>query len=170
MQFFFMLIINLVYNFGSDADMKHWKIMNDGVMGGISQSQISVNAQGNGVFQGSVSLANNGGFASVHYRGGIQKIGQASRVILRLKGDGKKYQFRIKESLRDAHSYVYKFDTSGDWQDIEIPIKDMYAAFRGRRLNIPSFNGDGFEEMAFLISNKQEEDFQLEIAEIKFAE
>ena len=165
-----MLIINLVYNFGSDADIDNWKIMNDGVMGGISQSQISVNAEGNGVFEGSVSLANNGGFASVHYRGGKQKIGQASRAILRLKGDGKKYQFRIKENLREAHSYVYKFDTSGDWQDIEIHIEDMHAAFRGRKLNIPSFNGDTIEEMAFLISNGREEDFHLEITEIKFVE
>lgn len=151
-----------------NADLDNWRIINDGVMGGLSQSTISINADGHGVFKGSVSLANNGGFASVHYRGGLQKIGNASSVKISVKGDGKKYQFRIKESLTHAHSYVNVFETTGDWQEITIPLMDMYPAFRGRKLNYPAFSSEYIEEMAFLISNKKEEDFRLEISEIRF--
>ncbi|NND08814.1 MAG: CIA30 family protein [Saprospiraceae bacterium] len=168
MNNFVMILAHFIYSFTIDSDINSWRIINDGVMGGLSQSSINVNADGNGVFQGSVSLANNGGFASVRYRDGLQKIGEATSVKIRLKGDGKKYQFRIKETLGQAHSYVYIFDTSGAWQEIKIPLLDMYPAFRGRKLNYPPFDSEHIEEMAFLISNKKEEKFRLEIAEIRF--
>ena len=42
-----------------------WGIVNDGVMGGISQSNIYLNEVDNIIFAGNVSLENNGGFASI---------------------------------------------------------------------------------------------------------
>ena len=168
MNFFVMIITHFIYTFMHDSDIDNWRIINDGVMGGLSQSTISINDDGHGVFEGSVSLANNGGFASVHYRGGRQKIGNATSVKIRVKGDGKNYQFRIKESLSQAHSYIYVFETTGDWQEVKIPLMDLYPAFRGRKLNYPSFSSEYIEEMAFLISNKKEEHFHLEISEIRF--
>ena len=42
-----------------------WGIVNDGVMGGISQSNIYLNEANNIIFAGNVSLENNGGFASI---------------------------------------------------------------------------------------------------------
>ena len=43
----------------------NWGIVNDGVMGGISQSNIYLNEENNIIFAGNVSLENNGGFASI---------------------------------------------------------------------------------------------------------
>ena len=53
-------IINPEKNIG----MSNWNIVNDDVMGGISKSYLSVNDENNLIFNGYLSLENNGGFAS----------------------------------------------------------------------------------------------------------
>ena len=42
----------------------------------------------------------------------------------------------------------------------------MYPAFRGRKLSIGNFSSKNIEEIAFLIGNKKEEHFKLEIDKI----
>jgi hypothetical protein len=48
--------------------MNNWKVVNDDVMGGISTASFELNNEGYAEFKGTVSTANNGGFASVRYR------------------------------------------------------------------------------------------------------
>jgi len=95
------------------------------------------------------------------------KVGNNTIVRITLKGDGKAYQFRIKSSPYDRHSYISEFQTTGDWQEVVIPLSAMYPAFRGRKLEIPNFNSDQISELAFLIGNKEPENFQLEISKIE---
>ena len=47
-------------------------------MGGISKSSLILNDLGNGQFMGHVSLANNGGFASIHWRKAPQYFSNGS--------------------------------------------------------------------------------------------
>ena len=54
-------MVNPSDNIGIDK----WRIVNDGVMGGISKSNIYLNEVSNIIFAGNVSLENNGGFASI---------------------------------------------------------------------------------------------------------
>jgi len=42
----------------------------------------------------------------------------------------------------------------------------MYPAFRGRKLELPNFSESTIEEIAFLIGNKKNEDFELLIDSI----
>ena len=84
-----------------------------------------------------------------------------------MKGDGKRYQFRVKTSSYDRASYITHFQTSGEWETVEISLADMYPAFRGMKLNRPNFSGEKMEHIAFLISNKQAEIFRLEIDKIE---
>jgi hypothetical protein len=84
-----------------------------------------------------------------------------------LKGDGKKYQFRVKSKRSNYYSYIYVFQTTTDWQTIEIPITELYASFRGRTIDIPNYDGESLEEIAFLVGNKKNEDFQLMIDKIE---
>ena len=49
----------------ADATAPDWFVVNDDVMGGVSSSTMQVTQEGTGVFAGRLSLANNGGFASV---------------------------------------------------------------------------------------------------------
>jgi hypothetical protein len=150
-----------LYQFNSESNLDSWAILDDVVMGGQSDGHLKVNEDGHGEFYGQISLENNGGFSSVRHYFETLDSSNFSTFSIRLKGDGKTYQFRVKNSRNNRHSYIYKFDTSGDWQTIKIPFKDMYASFRGYRLDIPNFEGNKMEEIAFLIGNKKKESFKL---------
>ncbi|GAK76258.1 hypothetical protein JCM19296_1855 [Nonlabens ulvanivorans] len=52
-----------IINFGKDGNTMDWVIVNDGVMGGLSQST-AVSYDNYVLFSGTTSLKNNGGFAS----------------------------------------------------------------------------------------------------------
>lgn len=146
--------------------LKNWQIVGDNVMGGISTGTFEINKQGKGVFQGEVSLANNGGFSLVRYRFQEIKLMSTQKVVLKIKGDGKKYQFRIKSNSSDKYSYITNFLTTGEWQRIEIPFYSMQAKYRGRALDIPNFNRNHLSEIGFLIGNKKAEKFKLQIESV----
>ncbi|MGL2964792.1 CIA30 family protein [Flavobacterium sp. RSB2_4_14] len=157
----------LLFDFSEKSNIDNWNIVDDGVMGGLSSSEFSIDGNGNAVFSGSVTTENNGGFCSVKYYLKPISIKENKFFYIRLKGDGKKYQFRAKSKRGDYYSYIYEFQTTTDWQRIEIPISEMYASFRGRTLDIPNYDGASLAEIAFLISNKRNENFKLLIDKIE---
>ena len=152
-----------IFDFNKSVSINNWFVVNDGVMGGVSSGIFFLNDDGQGVFSGKVSLENNGGFSSLRYAFQKMKVSKDSKVIIRLKGDGKNYQFRVKDKSSNFYSYIYTFQTSGDWEDIKIPLNEMYPSFRGRRLNYPNFSSESIEEITFLIGNKKNEKFELQL-------
>jgi hypothetical protein len=160
----------ILFDFNSTTNINKWRIIDDGVMGGISSGNFKIDSDGNGVFYGTVSLENNGGFSSVRHQMNKTKIKEFSKFVIRLKGDGKDYQFRIKDQVSNYFSYSTTFSTSGEWQEIEIDIKGLYPSFRGRVLDLPNFNSEYIEEMVFLIGNKKYESFKLVIDKIELKE
>lgn len=156
-----------IYDFQKDASTTGWRVVDDGVMGGLSKGKLTVNKDGHGEYTGTVSTENNGGFSSLRYRFDAQEVSDKQTMVLHLKGDGKKYQFRVKDKTSQYHSYIYTFETSGKWETIKIPLADMYPSFRGRKLTIPNFNHTQLEEIAFLIGNKKAESFELLIDKIE---
>ena len=56
-----------IFDFNKKADITNWTIVDDVVMGGRSSGNFYLNKEGNGVFEGRVSLENNGGFSSLRY-------------------------------------------------------------------------------------------------------
>ncbi len=156
-----------IFDFHSSADISQWLIINDGVMGGLSKGQFEINESGNAVFHGFVSLENNGGFSSVRYRLPALDVEQYEKIVIRVKGDGKRYQLRVKTRANDRHSYIEYFQTKGNWQEFEIKFSSMYPSFRGRKLNMPNYSGQIMSEVTFLIANNKAESFHLEIDDIE---
>ena len=156
-----MLPSTTLFDFNRSSSLTNWRVVNDGVMGGLSQGAFTINENGHGKFFGNVRLENNGGFSSVRYTFKTIDVSEFSKVCILLKGDGKKYQFRIKDNARQYYSYIYPFETSGEWQTVEIPLQDMYPSFRGRRVKLPNFSEDTIEQLVFLIGNKKKESFEL---------
>ena len=165
----FSIIMNpiVLFDFNLNSNIDNWRVVDDSVMGGISSSKFFIDASGNGVFKGSISLENNGGFCSVQHYPKPVSLKEQKIFSIRLKGDGKKYQFRVKSERSNYYSYIYEFQTTTDWQTIEIPITKLYASFRGRTIDIPNYDGASLEEIAFLVGNKKNENFQLLIDKIE---
>jgi hypothetical protein len=156
----------VLFNFSTDSDISNWRILDDVVMGGRSDGNFKVNTDGHGEYYGDVSLKNNGGFSSLRYYFDTKVTDDYSKFTLRIKGDGKAYQFRVKDDRYNRYSFIYEFETTGEWQTVSIPFSEMYASFRGYRVDIPNFKGNQMEEIAFLIGNKKEESFKILIDSI----
>lgn len=173
MKLLFLLFLSfymntiLIYDFSKNSKVSDWIIVDDVVMGGRSNGRFSLDEDGNGVFSGTVSTENYGGFSSVRYQ--FDKINTVSdsKISIRLKGDGKEYQIRIKDKISKYYSYINTFKTNGNWQEISINMKDLYPSFRGQNLDLPNYNSNSFEELVFLIGNKKNESFQLVIDKIE---
>ncbi len=62
-----LLAINsspILSDFSNAEEHKSWKIVNDGVMGGKSKSELIRSKKGYAIFKGDVSLENNGGLGA----------------------------------------------------------------------------------------------------------
>jgi hypothetical protein len=158
----------VIFQFSHNSSLDNWYIMDDVVMGGRSNGSMQLNEEGQGEFKGHVSLENNGGFSSVRFRMGNESANIEGYKVCKLKvrGDGKSYQFRTKRSPQQRYSYIYNFETTGEWETIDIPLHDMFPSFRGYRLDRPNYTADVLGEIAFLISNKKDENFKLQIESI----
>ena len=156
-----------IFNFTKGINIKNWRTVNDDVMGGISSSSFKLSKAGHGIFQGDVSTENNGGFSSVRYTMNEIAIKESTTIRIKVKGDGKNYQFRLKNKTSDYFSYITTFSTNDEWQVIELKLKDFYASFRGRKLDLANFNKKEIGQVAFLIANGKDEAFKLEIDKIE---
>jgi len=148
-------------DFKENPTTNNWDIVDDAVMGGRSSGTFSLSEEGYGQFSGKVSLENNGGFSSVKYDMKTVAVKSNNTIRIRLKGDGNSYQFRVKDKRRHSYSYITTFDTTGEWQTLEFTLADFYPTFRGRKVDLPNFDGDTIEELRFLIGNKKPQRFKL---------
>ncbi len=153
---------------------QRWMIVNDDVMGGRSVSDAAwVNGERVIRFKGELSLENNGGFASL--RGAVTPgfFSNSKNICIEIKGDGREYQFRLRNSYRfGSYAYVASFQTEkGQWQKHCFNNDSFQAQFRGRQLpNIgpPDFNE--IRQVGFLIADKIEQNFTLDIRSISVTE
>lgn len=119
-------------------DLKNiWGAVDDVVMGGVSQSDISL-VEDTALFAGNVSTQNSGGFSSVRTRNFEPPfdLSDYEGVELRVRGDGKRYKFLIRtESKWDGTAYSYSFDTvSNSWMDVRIPFAQLVPVFRAKTM------------------------------------
>ncbi len=155
-----------LYDFTEKSNISDWRVVDDVVMGGRSDGNFTITENGTGLFSGSVSLENNGGFSSVRNRMTKTNVSAGKFIYIRLMGDGKNYQFRLKDDVDNYYSFKTEFTTTGEWQEVKLKMKDFIPTFRGRKLAMENFSGEIIEEMTFLIANKKNESFRLEIDKI----
>jgi len=147
-----------------------WQAINDGVMGGISSGRME--QSGDGLrFEGQLSLENNGGFASVR-RPIEDDLSEAAGVQLQVRGDGRTYQFRLRQDSRfDGVAWRAEFSTNGDWQTVNLSFDDFIPVFRGRRVPdagpvVPA----AIRQIGFMLADKTAGAFALEIRSVAFRE
>ena len=151
-----------------NVGVANWYIVNDDVMGGISKSYLSINEEKNLIFNGYLSLENNGGFASSRLSFNKETLTGIKSFKMRIKGDGNIYKLRLRQNNRRA-SYSCDFKSLKDkWIEIDISLEDFKPSWRGYYYNdYPDLEIEEINSMGIQISDKQEGDFKLEIKYIK---
>ena len=169
MQLLLVFIFNAMlslYTFSTEDEISDWRIINDSVMGGLSNSRVSFDQEGIMKFYGYVSLENNGGFASCRTTPKLLDLDNFDRICIRVKGDGRDYNFRLRTDKGfDGASYVQGFSTKGNsWETICLPFSDFVPQFRGRILeNYEKLDTHKIMQMGIMISDKKEGEFALDV-------
>ncbi|MBC5994336.1 CIA30 family protein [Pontibacter cellulosilyticus] len=158
-----------IYSFIKQGKGK-WRVQDDVVMGGRSESQLKMTEDGRAQFSGRISLENNGGFCSIHLTSEEDPYVIAENYtafVIVLKGDGKDYNFRVR-TPNGRHSYGFTFSTEGgtEWERIVVPFELMEATYHGEPVDVPNYQGENVVEMQLLIGNKKEETFKILIESI----
>lgn len=158
--------IKLLLDFEDTDKSGRWMVVNDDVMGGVSRSNVKLHSDGHLLFDGEVSTNYGGGFASVRTDYKNWEIEKYEGFILRVKGDGKTYQFRCRlgnNINQIAYRHYFQADNE-DWQEILLPFKEFLPTYRGRVLtNIPQLDPKEIKQFGFMISDKQVGKFHLKI-------
>ena len=157
-----------LFDFSESTPDRAWRVEDDRVMGGVSQGEFEINEEGYGHFWGEVSLENNGGFSSVqHYLDETyQPAKDKSKFVVRIKGDGKDFNFRIQPKT-GRHAYIYSFPTTGEWETVEVPFAEMVPRYRGEKVPVGNYAGEPIGMIRFLIGSKKNETFDFLIDRVE---
>jgi len=119
----------VLFNFEKPHAAKPWQTVNDGVMGGRSEGRFKINDDKNMEFFGTLSLENNGGFASVRARGVKLALKKDDVIVARVRGDGREYKFNLyTQNDLGGFSYRQSFKTrKGEWIEVEVPVEKCVA-------------------------------------------
>ncbi|MGK2854649.1 MAG: CIA30 family protein [Microbacteriaceae bacterium] len=153
------------------GEVATWTTLNDPVMGGLSTSRITSDDAGL-VFSGSISLENNGGFASAR---GPQdpdigrKATGAKALRVHALGDGKTYVLKVGVAGQ-PWSYIQRFPTEAAVQRIyDLPIEGFQPV--GMRLDPApdapqTLDPSTIDQVSVYILDKQQGPFELTISAI----
>jgi monofunctional biosynthetic peptidoglycan transglycosylase len=165
--------VRILSDFSKTPTPRRWRAVNDGVMGGVSQGRFAVDDETRVLtFSGTLSLENNGGFASIRTDPMREDLSEFDELVVRVRGDGRKYWFTVGTDFRIfAGSYRMELATeAGKWIEVRFPLERFRATSFGRPMrNAPPLNKRAVESLGFLLSDKNPGEFKLEIDWIKAA-
>jgi monofunctional biosynthetic peptidoglycan transglycosylase len=150
------------------SELDNWVIINDTVMGGRSRAQIDI-AKEHLVFNGYLSLENNGGFASIRRVYNNREWQASNPLQIKVVGDGRSYQFRLRTNSRmDGVAYVSSFQTkANEAQVFTFELSDFTPQFRGRYVRgAPELSFDDITQLGFMLAEKAPGEFTLQVLSI----
>ena len=159
------------FDFGNEKAGQDWRIINDGVMGGRSQSSVDYQEDGI-VFSGKISLENRGGFSSFRSPFGKYPLGYAQSVEIRYRSTGQGCYLILEdeEPFYLPHYRYFLPVTNGEWKTVTISL-ESFQQYRlsdktGKRLS--SDTKDKIIRIGFIVANKKEGAFELECDYLSF--
>jgi hypothetical protein len=158
-----------LFDFSDPNAANAWHAIDDRVMGGISRSTLCHDPAGHAVFEGTVSLERNGGFASVRCSPSERGLPAAGTCLIELRGYNKQFKLSLlTDDGFDSLNYQISFRPKGtDWQTLHLPLADFRASFRGRDVtNAPPLDPGKIRQVGLLIGDRQAGPFALSIRRI----
>ena len=117
-------------------------------------------------FSGTLSLENNGGFASVRSKPTDLDIKAGEAIVVRVKGDGREYVLNLyTKSRRMAFSYRAPLPTKqGEWTEVSVPIAEFIPTAFGRQVQgMGPVQPDQIVGLGLMLSDKKAGLLKLEV-------
>ena len=159
-----------LFDFTRADAAKEWQTINDGVMGGVSEGKFKITETKTLEFYGTLSLENNGGFASVRSKAKKLGLKKGDVLMARVRGDGRKYSMNLYVPRPlIAFSYRATVKTKKDeWIEVRLPLEKFEATSFGRVVkDAGPVNPAEVNALGFLLGDKKAGLFRLEVEWIK---
>jgi NADH dehydrogenase [ubiquinone] 1 alpha subcomplex assembly factor 1 len=154
-----------------EADaVKEWQAVNDGVMGGVSEGKFKITPHMTMEFFGTLSLENNGGFASVRTKAKKLDLKKGDILIAKVRGDGREYSMNLYlNKSQVAFSYRSAVPTKKDeWIEVTLPLDKFEATSFGRVVkDAGPVEPSEINALGFMLGDKKAGAFQLEVELIR---
>lgn len=123
--------------------------LDDVVMGGASESGLVGTC-----WEGSVTTANNGGFAGVRSRAISLDLSACRGIRLRVKADGKRYKFIIRDDEDwNGVAWSHSFDTKdGAFVEVKVPFEKFVPTRFAKVIPGVTFDRSTFSSVQFTLS------------------
>lgn len=161
----------LSFDFGTRQTGTDWQVVNDGVMGGLSEGKAELD-ENSLVFTGTVSLRNNGGFTSLKSPFQNWDLSQMKTVEIRYRSTG----FTMALTLENTPAWYLPNakltlpETSGEWHTLNVPIEGFRMYQMGQPIGqspSASFFSD-VQRIGFMNQDKKVGNLRLEVDYIRF--
>ncbi|MCU0511009.1 MAG: CIA30 family protein [Anaerolineae bacterium] len=153
-----------LFDFGRARDAAAaWFVVDDGVMGGISQGTVQAAPEGL-LFSGVVRPENNGGFSSIQVRLHPADFSLYSGIALRVRGDGRRYGFYLRDDFSPLMHQGDFTTQAGTWQTVRLPFDSLRTLRYGMPVRARPLDRRHVVSMSFIIGDQQFGSFALEIA------
>jgi monofunctional biosynthetic peptidoglycan transglycosylase len=159
-----------LFDFTGVEAVKEWQAVNDGVMGGVSEGRFKITDAKTMEFFGTLSLANNGGFASVRSKAKKLDLKKGDTLVVKIRGDGREYTLNLYPNRsRTAFSYRASVQTKKDeWIEVKVPLDEFEATSFGRVVREAGpVKPEEISSVGFLLGDKKAGPFKLEVESIK---
>jgi len=158
-----------LFRFDTAASVADFSPIDDRVMGGRSTSRLRHDPAGHAVFEGEVSLADGGGFASVRSRPLPLGDVQAATCRVEVLGDGKRYKLSLRtDDLFDGLTYQATFEpVRGEWAVLQLPLASFVPTWRGRPVEgVSAVRPESLRQLGLTIGDRQAGAFALALRSI----
>ena len=163
----------LLFNFADPLAAQGWRAIDDRVMGGASRSRLRADPQGHAVFEGEVSLAHGGGFASVRSPAGAFGGADAREVVVEARGSGGPFKLALLvDDGFDSPAWQCGLDPAPGpaWQHLHLRLAAFEARFRGRAVpGAPPLDARRLRQVGLLTAGRAARVFALELRSIVLA-
>jgi hypothetical protein len=161
----------MLFDFRDPRSVESWSAIDDRVMGGVSRSRLRHDAAGHAVFEGLVSMEQNGGFASVRCSPGPRGRPGAEACLIEVRGPAKAYKLSLlTDDGFDSLNYQASFEPApSGWQAARLPLSAFRASFRGRAVpGAPALDAARIRQVGLMLA-RVPGPFALEIRSIGLA-
>jgi hypothetical protein len=162
----------VLFDFTDASAMQAWSAIDDRVMGGVSRSSLQHDRAGHAVFDGTVSLERNGGFASVRSDPGDRGQAGATLCLIDVRGEPKQFKLSLlTDDGIDSVNYQATFTPAKSaWQTLNLPLAEFRATFRGHAVSgAPPLDPALIRQVGLMIAAAQAGAFALHVRRISMA-
>jgi len=161
----------LKIDFTKDQELTNWYVVVDQVMGGRSRGELSFSELG-ARFVGTVSLQNNGGFASIRSEYSSFELSMFEEVEIRYRATGVGFAFTLNNHRR---YYMPRFkhplnETDGQWVTAVLKFSDFRQVRLGEVMegHLDKNLLSNVIRLGVISNDKRATGFALDIAYIEF--